>query len=100
MIPGKSEEISRSVPLVGTPKAGTGQNSQVAPLVHASQAPPCRFSLCWIEEAKGKQWFKTHKEARYHPNEKVDRESLATEFPHILAHVHSLRLDFIFNSET
>ncbi|MCE0480713.1 hypothetical protein HAX54_037805, partial [Datura stramonium] len=57
-----------------------------------------RFGLHWITKQEGKKWFKEHKESNSHYLF-IDKESLASEFPHAVDRLHTLSLVFVFNDQ-
>ncbi|MCD7455254.1 hypothetical protein HAX54_027513 [Datura stramonium] len=54
------------------------------------------FGLRWITLQECKKWFKEHKESKYSHEYLVDREFLASKFPHIVDRLHTLGLVSVF----
>ncbi|MCD7450874.1 hypothetical protein HAX54_008848 [Datura stramonium] len=60
------------------------------------QQPPQGYGLHWLMEQEGIMWFKETRELKYSHELRINRDSLAFEFPQMIDRIHTLRLDFVF----
>ncbi|MCE3051495.1 hypothetical protein HAX54_049978 [Datura stramonium] len=91
----------------GNKRSRVGESSQ-AQEDAAIVPPPARgFGLYWITEQEGKNWFKDYKESKYVHEMKLERDSLAVEFPlsckgwkFLDQTLFSMTLENVFSSDT
>ena len=85
----------------GKKKASTSQKGQKRARKDQAdscslQVPQRTFGINWVLEDEGKEWHRNNKVKRYVHVDSMQKESLAKNFPRILANIMALKLDFIF----